>query len=351
MNVFAKEIEVVKEIDLYKNMSNILPFTASSYDQFKKYFNNLIEKQYDSKKTYLIFLVMKSSKYYFYLNEIALEDSSVFNFSNSDFQFFESFSSSYRTYFSFKFTNDNNDIEFEKISLAADLYFYDTYVFQNKNWEGMSGLVWSNKPIKYTNEIDTSKNYYRYKFRNVSEDLKKYYDFSSFSYQDPIYTYMNLLFGDYEEKEPVTVAYKIEYYFDDILDVSKTEYKTALSNTEIKEYTNYATDLYSLVENNYSIILSEDETQNVLRIYYRSPLWGTEKQAIDTSESKVYLFFQYSDIKAMFPNVTFENFTQYQQLIVVVLFNILYCLFLVLCVIILLRSCMKVWSWIVSFVV
>ncbi len=351
MNVFASEIEKTLSFDLYSNMKEKIPFTNSSYNQFKEYFTKKIEQRYDSEKTYLVFLVTNGINNYFYIHNVALEDSEVFKFDTSDFSFFEEKTSGYSTFYSFKFLNENNDIEINSLSATVSMYFNANYVFQSLKWTGISGLVWSNKPIKYSKDIDMSKNYYRYKFQSVSDDLKKYYDFSSFGYQDPIYTYCNLMFGDYEVKEPTTVAYKVEYYFDDILDSSKTEFRTALSGTEIKEYMSYETDLYKLVENNYSIVLSEDETQNVLKIYYRSPFWGTEKQSIDTSSSKVYLFFQYNDIKAMFPNVTFENFTQYQQLIVTVLFNILYCVFLILCVIILLRACMKVWNWILSFVI
>lgn len=339
LTVFAYSENLQGNQTVYGLALSEVRLTDTNYNSFKSYFNDYIEKK---KMTEKICLLVRASNSYYYLM------CGNFDFADQFENGAKTMLSSAEDIFSFRIDISTDKVTVtERTPTTSEKNNYLDANFSNFFYSA-TYLVWSNKQLKVEN-IDNTKTYRSWNVL-IDDRLKTHYNFEQLSVSKPLYTYCNLLFGDYEIKEPVTVAYKVEYYFDDILDPNKTEYKTGLSGSEITEYTSYVTEMYKLVEGNYSIILNEDESLNVLKVYYRSPLYGTEKQAIDTSKSKVYLFFQYEDIKAMFPNVTFENFNQFEQLMVVVLFNILYCLFLFMCVWITIKACQKVWSWIMGFV-
>lgn len=71
-------------------------------------------------------------------------------------------------------------------------------------------------------------------------------------------------------KKANTYGYKIEYYYDNVKDESKTENKTAEFGTVISSYTNNNRTGYELekVENK-SLKITENETNNIMKIYYK----------------------------------------------------------------------------------
>lgn len=352
MNVFA--VEIVKEYSdyyqfyYYNYLSKSFPMNENSYSQFKTYMLNFIDENLDNSKTYIV-------SFYSSYNWILMTEQEIdynYLFSTEVAGFFNNSENRQWHAFKYTFSNENNDITLEYqglkgINKTQMLYF--NRIFTNS---GTDQFLWSNKLIQYNGLIDNSKTYYKHVFTNVPNELNScgYEDVGTVSIDRPIYSYLGLRFCDIEIKEPAQVTYKIEYYFDDILDSSKTEFKTSTSGTEIKEYTSYATELYKLVEGSYSIILNEDESQNILKIYYRSPLYGTEKSPVETKNSRVWFFFQFSDLKTIFPNTEFGNFTQYQQLVVTILVNIFFCLFLLFIAYITLKASFKCWSWIMGFI-
>lgn len=66
------------------------------------------------------------------------------------------------------------------------------------------------------------------------------------------------------------VDYRIEYYFDGVIDDTKTENKSDVVNTSITEYTDYssASIVFDKVENN-PMVLSKDSA-NVMKVFYKT---------------------------------------------------------------------------------
>lgn len=339
LTVFAYSENLQGSQTVYGLALSEVRLTEQNYDSFKKYFNDFIESNNLGEKTCLL---LRASNSYYYLM-------------CGDFDFAEQFENGAKT-----MLPSAIDIFSFNVSIAADKVTVSrrTPTTSEKNnyldsnfsnfFYSATYLVWSNKQLKIDN-IDNTKTYRSWNVL-IDDRLKIHYNFEQLSVSKPLYTYCNLLFGDYEIKEPVTVSYKVEYYFDDILDPGKTEYKTGKQYDVISSYEDYATDMYKLVDGSYSIILSEDESLNVLKIYYRSPLYGTEKSPIETKNQRVWFFFQFSDLKTIFPNVEFGNFTQYQQLVITILVNIFFCLFLLFISYITLKAVFKCWSWIMGFI-
>lgn len=340
-NVFAKD-SLVGISRAYGLALDEVPLTEKNYGSFKKSFNDFIKEKGNSEYTYLL-IRYNMGGYYLFGGDFQFEEM----FLNTSYKIKEEVKDKY--YFTIQF--NENDVKINN-SWQSENKFNEVLDFSMSNYiTSATYLVWSNKPLITQLVKEESRIYYYYDL--ITDDaLKKYYTFDKLEVNKPIYTFTNLLFGDYEGKEPEKVSYKVEYYFDDILSPEKTEFKSGYENDLVTDFTDYSSDLYKLyIENqDYKLTLTKNESANVLKVYYRSPLYGTLKQPIDTSNSKIYLFFQFSDIKAMFPNVRFENFTQFEQLVVVVLFNILYCIFIFVCLYIVLKACFKCWSWVMEFV-
>lgn len=339
LTVFASETSK-GGIALYGNREDLLPLSDYGYNTFKEYFENFINEHGVSENTYI--LTNKDRNSYYHLFGLKFNYDKYF----SDFNY--NLRNDIVENYCFNITFSENEAN---ISPYTNCSYRDSTIefgslFTNESYY----LLWSNKQLRYENDIDSTKDYKYYSLDYTLDSFKNFYNNQKISIYEPIYTYANLLFHDYEVKEPVTVAYKIEYYFDDILDSGKTEYKTGKQYDVISSYEDYATDMYKLVDGSYSIILNEDESLNVLKVYYRSPLYGTEKSPVETKNQRVWFFFQFSDLKTIFPNVEFGNFTQYQQLVITILVNIFFCLFLLFISYITLKAVFKCWSWIMGFI-
>lgn len=71
-------------------------------------------------------------------------------------------------------------------------------------------------------------------------------------------------------KKANTYGYKIEYYYDNVKDESKTESKTAEFGTVISTYTNNNRTGYELEKaENKPLTITENETNNIMKIYYK----------------------------------------------------------------------------------
>jgi len=342
ISVSAKETEVPITGSLYSKALEKFPFTENSYNQLKDYFNNYINENLDPNKTYLLISRDASSMLYLITKPVDFNESTMFKVKNASFFAYNPAPGDVRVSYSFS----EDSIVFSNLSsgsysgLASEI---------TTNFRSGYSLIWSNKPLKY--DGPTLEDYYSYTFSEVPEALKKHYSFNKLSYDLPIYTYTNLLFGDYEEVKE-KVGYRIEYYFDDVLDINKTEMLFGYVGDTIDKFTDQSSELYKLYSEgqNYVMRLSKDENLNVLKIYYRSPLYGTEKTPIDTNVKDFYFFYNFSDIKGMFPSIKFENFTQFEQLLIVIVFNGFYCLFLFFAFWCILHAFNKCWTWVKSFI-
>jgi len=342
--VSAKETEVVLNGSLYSELLEKMPFTENSYQQFKEYFNQYINDNLDPSKTYLIFYY--SNQLYLYSEDFTFEKSNLFKVNNEGLLSGLMKDKAFLTFY-YTFSNENQDISIT-VDGSSAFNYYDYQIM--RGFTNTLYLVWSNHPLRYSGE--KIEDTYSYRFKTVLDSLKKYYNFEVLNINQPIYTYGNLLFGDYVEEGREKVNYRVEYYFDDLIDNTKTEVLSGYVGDKISSYQDHSSDLYKLyTENqNYTIVLNENETQNVLKIYYRSPLYGTEKSPIITNTEEFYFFFNIEDIKKMFPSIEFANFTQYEQFIIVIGFNIFFCLFLIFMLYIAIQSINRVWSWIKGFV-
>lgn len=343
VNVKASTENVVEMNDrLYGYALDNLSLTLKNYEELNDHFMRYINENLDPSKTYLA--LFKLNEFYLVKTPVDYSQSPIFKKSDSSFYSFGSSVSVAKCSYSkegdsLKFT------DFKSYSAGNPINsIYDTFTSS----EG--ALIWSNKLLKY--EGEELENYYSYQFNNIPEELTKYYRFDKLSPYTPIYTYTNLLFGTYVEEEKEKVGYRIEYYFDDLIDNTKTEYLFGYVGDKVDSYTDNSSDLYKLYTDNqnYVLDLTDNETNNVLRVYYRSPLYGTEKTPIDTNVKEFYFFYNFNDIKSMFPSIKYENFTQFEQFLTVITFNIFYCLFLFFIIYISLKMLYKGWTWIMSFI-
>lgn len=179
----------------------------------------------------------------------------------------------------------------------------------------------------FDNSLDFSKTE---EFKgDVDDVITNFTDYSNdLYYLDNSFNYSLVLSSNEEEnvlniyyKQYKRTSYKIEYYFDDILKEKYTEIKEELVDTVITDFTDYSSDYWTLVENDYTLTIQENSNLNVLRIDYHSKNYGTEYQTIDTKNSKIPFLFQFSDIKEMFSGVNFDIFKQSEQLAITIFIN------------------------------
>lgn len=340
-SVFAKETIVSFSYKLYDSALNDLPLNNSQYEKLKEFYLNYINENLNSDDTYLLFY-SGSFRNHLLLTKVNFDFnlSDLFKVENRGINSGSFYS---KEYYSNSFKITDNDIVFGNISTSTTTSLSITMASSFN----AGSLIWSNKPLKYNGE--TLENYFSYEITNIDDRLKNYYTFNKLSPELPIYTYCNLLFGDYIEEEKEKTSYRIEYYFDDLLDNNKTEYLSGYVGMSIKHFNDYSSDLYKLFSNE-EIILTDNVETNVLKVYYRSPLYNTDKKPINIDRSKIHFFYTFSDIKSMFSSITFENFTQYEQFVIVLLFNIFYCLFLFFVSYFLIRASFKCWDWMKSWI-
>ena len=325
-SVFAKENILEVNSSLYSSALENFPLTKNMYDKLDTMLMTYIEENLDVNKVYILVLNTSRTQLNLITNPIDFSSSTIFKRSNHSFFMIDRCQPV--VYFNYKLTTD--DITFGSFTTSEYCGISDSI---SSNFYGSYPLIWSNQSLKY--DGDLLDDYYSYHF-NVIDNR---------SYDKPIYTYTNLLFGTYKELIKEKTSYRIEYYFDDLIDVSKTEYLSGYVGDKIEYSKDYSSDLYKFFSKEI-VELTNDVETNVLKVYYRSPLYNTDKQPINIERTKIHFFYTFSDIKSMFSNITFENFTQYEQFVIVLLFNIFYCLFLFFVSYFLLRAIFKVWEWI-----
>lgn len=299
-----------------------------------------------------IFTFKNAKTFYFYFTTGEFQENSV---STSKISFF----SSYLNRFAYPVWT-NKDLYWHDIpyNLEGKFIYYKNYSdFSNnfKKYYDYQVLYEYNQPIytlmdlvgiNRTKPSNKTQTLYNYKINYYFDDsldvgktengsgeigsvISEFTDYTSeFYYLDNTKDY-NLTISSNEEENVLNVyyksykrvSYKIEYYFDDILKDSYTEIKEDFVDTVIDTYTDYSSDYWTLVENEYSLTISENSDLNVLRIHYHSKNYGTEYQTIDTKNSKIPFIFQFADIKEFFTGVNFDIFTQNEQLQITIFIN------------------------------
>ncbi len=165
---------------------------------------------------------------------------------------------------------------------------------------------------------------------DLYNDLPSYYldvpfnniVYSSTDVDNKFYGVLNRLF---DSSEKPIYNYTINYYFNNVIDSSKTVVSSDYVGSSINVI-NYSDNVYNVDNNNYSYVLDEDN--KVINIYYFDSLFGTNNQQISTKNSHLPFLFNMEYIKEIFPSIDFTKFTMSEQFILTILFNILFLLFI-----------------------
>ncbi len=141
--------------------------------------------------------------------------------------------------------------------------------------------------------------------------------------------------------------YTINVFLNDVYSkkYSFTSYGEIDTELDLSEF-NSLIEGYTIDTSNLHYIINENEELNEFNLYYFNDLYGTEFQEISLADSNIYLFFDYLDIRDMFPNIKWNNFNQFQQLIITLGFNIFFALFLFLMIFIIWKLLLKLFSYI-----
>lgn len=338
MSFLFLSFNVNAEEDFIYELDNIYSYFLTQYSLedikvIDEYLDEFVKNNLDVEKTYIA--TRKNSNLYLY--ELK---NGFLGFNQAQGGIIEENVTVYQFWYnSGSWINDGQVLDNQNLNYSIRSFF------------DFNGLFWSNKSLKFNGILNDT--YYYYKFTNVNTSLLNYYTLGEFHYDSPIYTFCNLMLGDYGGDEVFEkFNYKVEYYFDDLIDTSKTENLSAIKGAKITNFTDYSSDIYKLYKpegTDYSIIIDEDETKNILKIYYRSPYYGTDKQPIDTDVDGFYFFFNFSDIRSLFPTIEFGNFSQFEQFIIVICFNLFYCLFLFFVIYLIIKMLYKGMSWLFSY--
>lgn len=153
--------------------------------------------------------------------------------------------------------DDNKEITFYYIKKNDLTYTVEYYLDNLNNKLGLEGF--DNQTFGDTievNEID------------VNKYLKKGYKEGVFITEMP-YTITdgeNIIQISYTKKDDLT--YRVEYYYDGVLDKSKTDYFENLTyGTEISEYEDKNIEGYIFVKDT-GVLVIDDEIDNVIKVYY-----------------------------------------------------------------------------------
>lgn len=141
--------------------------------------------------------------------------------------------------------------------------------------------------------------------------------------------------------------YNINIYFDDIFQpqYSFTSYGSIGDLVDLTGFDSYENYYFADISI-YNFIINSDRDQNNFNIYYYSEKYGTEYQDINTKDSKFYLFIHYDDLKDLFPSIKWDTFNQFQQFLILITINILFCVFLIFMFILVYRLLSKLFSYI-----
>lgn len=219
------------------------------------------------------------------------------------------------------------------ISKPFSLSMKSSIVFNGVTYEDFS-LKFDNS-VNFEERVNRHYNIYNY-FSGNGSYFRSYIDFSLDTSIKPV--------------EPKEVSYKVNYYFDDVLNEELSYVGNGKVEEEITLTPDVKFDNYILKnDNNYSIILSENEEQNVINIYYVTSSIADNKDDysdINTENSEFYFFINYSDLKNIFPDINFDSFNQYNQFIILIIINIFYLMFWFFVGWIVLKILYKVFQWI-----
>ncbi|MGN0973158.1 MAG: hypothetical protein ACI4OT_00285 [Bacilli bacterium] len=140
--------------------------------------------------------------------------------------------------------------------------------------------------------------------------------------------------------------YTINVYLDDIYyaKYSYTSYGDIDSLVEL-DLPSTLKDIYVLDDTDLNFIINESRELNNFTVNYYSEYYGTEYQQIDLSDSTFYLFFDYQDLEVIFPNLNLTHFTQFEQLVIIIGLNILFCVLLIFVIVIFYKLLQKLLAY------
>ena len=121
---------------------------------------------------------------------------------------------------------------------------------------------------------------------SIVEDIAGYKYVESVPYEVTVKLSGNAVTLYYEKD---VFGYTVEYYYDDILDSSKTESRLAYYQTIIKTYPNKGAGYILGAVGNFPLTISANESKNVIRVYYyKDSVGGGESGSSPDSNPDIY---------------------------------------------------------------
>ena len=147
---------------------------------------------------------------------------------------------------------------------------------------------------------------------------------------------------NYNDCSPKMVNYNVNVYYDNKLQ-SNLSYTSSDYVRNTITINNFKTDYYSIDDssNVYSLLLNNNESNNVVNLYYYDRYFGTDYQQIDSSNSTIFFPISYELLKKSITSIDYYSLTSYQQLVLLIGVNILFISFIFL-FIWLLRYCISI---------
>ncbi len=149
--------------------------------------------------------------------------------------------------------------------------------------------------------------------------ISSFNNYNLFCSNNYLYGFMNAIY----DNVCVDVEYQINYFYNDVLDSSKTVIGHTCSG-DVLNISNLSDSRFHIDDNVYSVIVSSDN--NVFNIKYYDDFFGTNYNQIDTQNEHIYFPFQMNYIRSIFPGIDFTKFTMAEQFIVMILLNLFFIL-------------------------
>lgn len=219
---------------------------------------------------------------------------------------------------------------------------YDLYTaFMSGNSYYFSIPLWFNENPIFNNVYDGYQMHFIISNSVIlPERLTNYYDFRNYIVgENPkLYSYIDYVFGRYEDR---VYSYQVNYYFDNVLNEElsysgETKIGEVIEVVPDKVFNNHLLSN----DNSYTITISDNENDNIINIYY------IPNNDINTDESFMYFFINFSDLKDIFPYINFGEFSHSEQFLVLVVVNIFFVLFWGFVIWIMLKMLYKFFQWI-----
>lgn len=371
--VNAETFEVVANYNYFEPYSNLS-------DDDLILLNNFFTEKYgsDEDNIYIVTSLLKEYKFnfdnknlYFYVFERGTGNISGNTYGKYlFFNFFKSYS-----YGSYRFSENRYkfNLETKEIVLSTDNLIsrnlsdsYTSYQWLSTSDSNAYGLylpLWISKPFTVSmtyeaNFDDISYDSYSLKFDNsvnFEDRVNRHYNIYNYYSGNGSYirSYIDFaLDNSINPPESKDVNYKVNYYFDDVLNEELSYIGNGKVGEKVSLIPDTKFDNYILKnDNNYLITLVEDEEQNVINIYYvTSSIIDVPNKDdyndIDTNNGNFYFFINYSDLKEMFPGVNFDSFNQFHQFTILIIINMFYLMFWFFVGWVVLKILYKVFQWI-----